>query len=272
MGNDEKLHLFSGCGSQAANEVAIFGGRFTPLRQRAVERRLGSASHRWCTFLYRSGAWMFWFICFALSQTIYREATRRLHSQILAMLPMPTEASIDPRMCAAVIVAEDHRFWMHKGVDHVAFLRASISCIKGHRQGGSTIEQQLVRVVSGDYRITLRRKIKELSLATRVSAVLGKEDLVHLYLHVAYLGSGAEGVIALAHRLGFDVNDVSFYEAAQIAACLKYPLGATETPIAVMRRARRVEYIVARFNALGITEGLSLRAERDQSQDSLAVC
>ncbi|MGA4285271.1 biosynthetic peptidoglycan transglycosylase [Ralstonia nicotianae] len=251
MENNERLLPFFDCEFQGAKERAIFRDRFIQLQLRAVERRLGSASHRWCTLHYKHGTWLLWLIFFSLSKTLYRNDTKQLHRRVLSISSTIKLDDIDEKMLAAVIVAEDHRFLMHKGVDHVAFLRATASCLRGRRQGGSTIEQQLVRVISGDYRLTLWRKIKEMALAVRVCDILSKENLLRLYLEIAYFGSDADGVKALTKRLGFEINSISLEQAAQIAACLKYPLGKNEEAHAATRRARRVKHIIARLNALG---------------------
>jgi len=149
-------------------------------------------------------------------------------------------------------MAEDHRFWMHRGVDHVAFFRAVASCLRGKRQGGSTIEQQLVRVISEDYRITFRRKLKEMALAVRVADILNKENALGLYLHIAYLGKDADGVVALTERYGFKIDEISLERAAEIASCLKYPMAPNESIPCRRRRALRVAYTLERLHAVGM--------------------
>lgn len=67
-----------------------------------------------------------------------------------------------------LIVAEDNRFYNHPGYDVVGICRAIYKDVcKGKREGASTIEQQLVRVLTGDYRFSVRRKIKEIYLAAQ---------------------------------------------------------------------------------------------------------
>ncbi|WP_152548463.1 transglycosylase domain-containing protein, partial [Cupriavidus sp. SK-4] len=130
MENDERLPPFFGCEFQDVRERAIFRDRFIQLRRRAVERRLGSVSHKRCTLLYRYGAWLLWLIFFSLSKTLYRNETKEMHDRILSIAEAIKLDRIDEKMFAAVVVAEDHRFWMHKGVDHVGFLRATACCLK----------------------------------------------------------------------------------------------------------------------------------------------
>lgn len=65
--------------------------------------------------------------------------------------------------CEFLVTAEDHRFWSHPGVDLISIIRA-IWRTKIHkkREGGSTVAMQLVRTITGDYSLNMRRKIKEI--------------------------------------------------------------------------------------------------------------
>ena len=67
----------------------------------------------------------------------------------------------------AVVAVEDERFWLHAGVDLRAVARAAVENASEGRvaEGGSTITQQYVKneLVGPDR--TLRRKLREASLA-----------------------------------------------------------------------------------------------------------
>lgn len=68
-----------------------------------------------------------------------------------------------------LILAEDHRNKYHIGVDVIAICRAIYRRLRfSVKEGASTIEQQLVRVVTGDYRDSISRKIKEIMLAVYI--------------------------------------------------------------------------------------------------------
>lgn len=61
-----------------------------------------------------------------------------------------------------LVAAEDHRSRFHCGIDQVGILRAIYKRLfDAEIQGASTIEQQFVRVVTGDYSHSLQRKLKE---------------------------------------------------------------------------------------------------------------
>ena len=90
---------------------------------------------------------------------------------------------------ALLISAEDHRFFSHAGIDFVAVCRALYrGIILGRKEGASTIEMQLVRVLTGRYERTLSRKLREAALATLLARAVPKSDLPALYIQVAYFG------------------------------------------------------------------------------------
>jgi len=114
-----------------------------------------------------------------------------------------------------LIFSEDKRFLFHRGVDFFAICRACVKIAFFHRvQGASTIEQQVVRTVLKDYRISIIRKFKEQILATILSTKYPKKDLAIIYLNIAYVGKfdkklPIEGVID---------------HASSFVAAIKYPV------------------------------------------------
>ncbi|PSU72900.1 hypothetical protein C9J22_02840 [Photobacterium phosphoreum] len=88
----------------------------------------------------------------------------------------------------------------------MSFFRVSyVYLIKGTKQGASTIEQQLVRTITGCYDITLKRKLSEQLLAISISREFDKNQIISAYIQTAYLGNNIKGVFQLAKHLGLDV-------------------------------------------------------------------
>src|SRR5690242_2868379 len=77
-----------------------------------------------------------------------------------ARLPVPLQR-VDPVMRKAIIDTEDSRFYDNPGIDYIGILRALKSDVSSgqFQQGGSTIEQQLVRNLYLSPRQTLARKL-----------------------------------------------------------------------------------------------------------------
>jgi penicillin-binding protein 1A len=123
-----------------------------------------------------------------------------------------------------LILGEDHRFFSHGGVDPIAICRAAWRGVVLRRpEGASTIEMQVVRVISGRYERTIRRKLREMILATLVSQEVPKDALPSLYLRIGYYGSHMNGLAEAYRRLGLSSENLTPMVTARLVARLKYP-------------------------------------------------
>ncbi len=144
-----------------------------------------------------------------------------------------------------LIVGEDRRFLYHPGFDIIAIGRATWRRIAwGRQEGASTIEQQLVRVLTGRYERTLRRKLAEIFLATLVPRVVPKSEVPGLYLQVAYFGWRMNGLRQACQRLGLDPGAMSAEQAAGMVARLKYPQPRDSPPHRWAQIARRQAHLI----------------------------
>ncbi|PLX66833.1 MAG: penicillin-binding protein [Denitrovibrio sp.] len=126
----------------------------------------------------------------------------------------------------AVVAVEDARFYDHGGVDLMGIMRAFITNIKAGRvvEGGSTLTQQLIKIIYLTPEKKLKRKVKEAILAYRIDKALSKKKVLEMYLNQVYFGRGAYGVEAAAvNYFAKSVNDLSLAEAAMIAGVPKAP-------------------------------------------------
>jgi penicillin-binding protein 1A len=126
----------------------------------------------------------------------------------------------------AVVAVEDSNFWKHKGIDYLAIVRAALKDVmKRHlKEGGSTITQQLAKVTFLTPDKTIRRKIKEAVLATRIERNLSKKEILELYLNRVYFGHGAYGVeMAAKVYFGKSTEELALPESALLAGLLKAP-------------------------------------------------
>ncbi len=99
-------------------------------------------------------------------------------------------------LAKAFISIEDRRFYDHRGVDYQGIVRSIVSNILARDlvQGGSTITQQLARVVFLTQERSVRRKLREALLAQKIERELSKEQVLERYLNLVYLGSDSYGV------------------------------------------------------------------------------
>ncbi len=129
-------------------------------------------------------------------------------------------------MVNALLATEDPRFFQHTGIDYRGILRAALKNIIAVRvsQGGSTITQQLTKVVFLSPERKFKRKIKEIILARRLEKELTKDEILELYLNKVYFGHGAYGVqMASKTYFGKNIWEVNQAEAALLAGLPKSP-------------------------------------------------
>lgn len=126
----------------------------------------------------------------------------------------------------AFIAAEDANFYAHGGIDLSGILRALIKNIEKFKfsQGGSTITQQLVKLLYLTPEKSIRRKILEILLAIKVDNNLSKDEILGLYLNQIYLGEGQYGIDAAAKSyFGKEPGELTLGEIALIAGLPKSP-------------------------------------------------
>lgn len=172
------------------------------------------------------------------------EAISRLESQHVSV---PNDSDLDV-LIRALVVAEDRRFFSHFGVDSKGLARVVFLFLTRMRiQGASTITQQLVRVLSNDYRYSVQRKFKEMCLACVVDRTISKRTQAALYVRVAYFGWRMNGVTQAWHRLHL-ATPLSSSSAASLIARLRYPEPRETTPIYLEKLNRRSSYIATLMN------------------------
>jgi len=148
-------------------------------------------------------------------------------------------------MQALLISGEDHRFFDHAGIDFIAVCRAIWrGYVLGHREGASTIEMQLVRVLTGRFERTLIRKIRESGLATLLASAVPKHEIPVLYLRVAYYGAGMGNFSSACKRLSLEPLNMSSCQAARLVARLKYPEPAQISEVRRAQLAQRTEHLL----------------------------
>jgi 1A family penicillin-binding protein len=146
---------------------------------------------------------------------------------------------VSRQLVQAVLAIEDQRFYDHSGVDIVRVAGAALNNVLEGRwaQGGSTLTQQLARQSFLTPDKTIRRKVTEVLVATRLERQFTKDEILSLYLNKVYFGDGLYGVEAAS--LGYfnkHAADVSLEEAALIAGLVKAP--SAYAPTVSLERAR----------------------------------
>ena len=142
----------------------------------------------------------------------------------------------------AFVAAEDVRFYKHPGVDVIGILRALYRDIKagGIVEGGSTITQQLAKMLFLKPEKSIARKIKEALLSIEIEKKYTKDEILGLYLNQAYFGNRAYGIAAAAETyFGKSFKELKISEVALLASLPKAPSAFNpfkKPDIAVKRR------------------------------------
>ena len=125
----------------------------------------------------------------------------------------------------ATIAVEDKEFYKHQGFDPLALLRIVKNVIVNHRLiGGSTLTQQLVKMLLLTNERSVSRKIREFVLALRIEKTYTKDQILQMYLNEAPYGGTAVGVAAAANSyFGKDVKDLNLVECIILAGLPQSP-------------------------------------------------
>ena len=134
--------------------------------------------------------------------------------------------NIPDNLINAFIAIEDQRFWEHGGVDWKRTFGAILNTFTGtdSRYGGSTIDQQLIKNLTGDNEVSIKRKIMEIVRATHLEKKYSKETILEVYLNRINLGSTYTGVqVAANSYFDKDVSELTLAECASIAGITRAP-------------------------------------------------
>lgn len=144
---------------------------------------------------------------------------------------------ISPYIQHAFVAVEDENFYTHPGFSFKRTVLAAInevfrkltgSYLTGSQLGASTIEQQLIKNITGEDESSgiegYARKVKEIFRAIALDNRFSKEEILEAYLNTIGLTGNTAGVEAGANQyFGKSAADVTIAEAASIAAITKNP-------------------------------------------------
>jgi len=158
---------------------------------------------------------------------------------------------ISPALTKAIIAAEDHRFWSHRGVDIVALgISAARTVLGGRGRGASTITMQLAALVDPSLGRTsghgvVLRKFRQVVAAIEIERRWSKPQILEAYLNLVTYRGELQGIAAASSVMfGKAPQGIDSAEAAVLAALIRAP------------NARR-ETVAVRANALSHSMGSS---------------
>ena len=152
-------------------------------------------------------------------------------------------SSVPRYVIEALIATEDRRFFSHYGIDLRGILRAQLANIASRRivQGGSTLTQQLSKIIFLSPDRSIKRKVQEAVIALQLERRFSKEQILVMYLNRAYWGKGNYGLTS-ASRYYFnkDPLELTTYEAAVLVGMLKAPSRYSNSTEKALLRGKQV--------------------------------
>lgn len=153
--------------------------------------------------------------------------------------------SIPKNLINALIATEDRKFYKHWGIDLDRVAKAIIKNILSFkiREGASTITQQLARNLYLSQELSLTRKIREAITAIQIERTYTKEEILEMYLNVAYFGMNAYGIESASFvYFGKSPTELTLSECALLVGMLRSP--ARYNPFEYPDRALKIRNVV----------------------------
>lgn len=209
-------------------------------------------------------------------QGLGTEAWAHLHSSC------GPRVAVDARgwLARAVLAAEDQRFDEHPGYD----LEELLTTLHTNQQrgaiarGGSTLTQQLAKLMVTGGERTLARKLREWLYAVEMEQTLGKARILQLYLNLAPWGETAEGRLvcgaeaAARHHFNVPAQRLSPRQAITLAAMLRNPTrGAERWASEGSVDRERLVWIADQIRGVPVRQRRALAAQLRAEQDVVAA-
>ncbi len=175
-------------------------------------------------------------------------------------------SSVSPHFIRALIAVEDQRFYSHGAIDPPRIAAAAWANLTRGRaaQGASTLTQQLARASFLTPQKTLRRKLQEVILASRIEREYSKAQILELYVNRVYFGSGLYGVEAASlGYFGKHASQLDVAEAAMLAGLVQSPSAYAPTTDATRAMRRRATVLQAMLDAKAIDKTTFKAANRE---------
>jgi len=199
-----------------------------------------------------------------ITSRVYSDNNKLLAEFFLENRSPVTLEDVPEKLVKALIATEDKRFYTHPGIDFHGVARALFRNIRAHKvlEGGSTLTQQLAKVLFLAPERSYTRKLKEMALALKIEQQYTKREILTMYLNQVYFGSGAYGIEAAARiYFGKSAKDLNVAECALLAGLPRSPKYYSPFRSPEHARLRRA-YVLNRM----VTAGVITALESEEAQ------
>lgn len=169
----------------------------------------------------------------------------------------------------AVIAIEDKNFRTEPGINLKGTIGAALNAFTGNRiwgtnRGASTLEQQLIKNLTGDNEQDNMRKVREIFRALGLDNQYSKETILEAYLNTIPLTGIIHGMEAGSiEYFGKHVEDLTLAECATLASITKNPTkyNPATNPEELIKRRNHVLYEMYTQGYITETEFNAAKAE-----------
>lgn len=194
---------------------------------------------------------------YEIPSVVYDVKGRKITEFYLYKRELINYKDIPETLIHTLLEAEDKNFFEHEGVDALGIIRAFFKNLSAGRvkQGGSTLTQQLAKLLFTTRERTIARKLKEFWITLQIESKYTKKEIIEKYLNKVYYGNNLYGVEAASQfYFGKPVSRLNYAESAFLVAIppapsylnpLKYPLRTRERQSFILSKLVKAGYLSA---------------------------
>ncbi|MBO0832073.1 MAG: transglycosylase domain-containing protein [Actinobacteria bacterium] len=174
------------------------------------------------------------------------------------------------RFVTALEATEDHRFASEPGIDPLALGRIVYSAVRGRGdQGGSTLYQQLAKMLYTPGDGSLRAKAEQVGLAVKLKYTYSGPEILRFYSDVAYFGHNFYGLQnASCGYFGVQPGQMSWPQAALLAGLVQAP--SVDDPISNPTAGQaREQHVLDRLVSVGAISQASADSYKSEPLSNL---
>lgn len=154
------------------------------------------------------------------------------------------------RVAEATVAVEDHRFYLHHGIDSLGLLRAAWDlATTGSPHGGATITEQLAQALYSANDNSVQAHLEKAGLALKLEQHYSKQEILTMYLNSVYYGDGQWGIVQASHTFfGVAPTALSWGEASMLAGLPNAPSAYDPLHHYALARERQRLVLIALVN------------------------
>ena len=208
--------------------------------------------------------------------TIYDSTGKKITSLGTESVVHVDEKDIPQTLKDAITSIEDRRFYKHHGIDPTRIVGAALANITGSSgglQGGSTLDQQLIKLSFFSTKKsdqTLKRKAQEAWLALQLDRNYTKDQILTFYVNKVFMGNGCVGMqTAAKYYYGKTLDKLNLAQIALIAGIPNAPSSYNPYSNQEYATARRNDVLDAMVENNKITKAQATEAKNQSITDGL---